>query len=110
MPSVAKHCKLDSFGNITSDSATGINERFAFTGVMLEISISSTWNRKRWFNTEVGQWKSEDPAKDGVNWHDYVGNHPTYATDPRRRGSGPARLAQPAPAACANWLRARNRS
>jgi RHS repeat-associated protein len=79
---IAKHRKYDAFGNVTSDSASGIKERFAYTGKWFEESFGATWHIHRWYDTVLGKWKSQDPIKDGVNWSAYVGNHPTGATDP----------------------------
>lgn len=83
--SVAKHRRFDSFGNIVFDSASGVVQRMAYTGVMFEESFGSTWHRKRWFDVQLGQWKSEDPigffAGDG-NLRRYVGNEPVARTDP----------------------------
>jgi RHS repeat-associated protein len=83
--SVAKHRAYDSFGNVVSDSARGVTQVFGFTGKMLDAKTGLQWNINRWYDAKLGQWISEDPigfAGGDESLRRYVGNHPTYATDP----------------------------
>ncbi|MDC7236039.1 MAG: RHS repeat-associated core domain-containing protein [Spirochaetales bacterium] len=36
----------------------------------------------RWYDASTGRFISEDPARDGANWHVYVGNNPLRFIDP----------------------------
>jgi RHS repeat-associated protein len=79
---IAKHIVPDSFGNITTDTATGVVIVFGYAGRFTDSATGDTNNTNRWYATSLGRFRSEDPIKDGLNWQIYVGNHATYATDP----------------------------
>jgi hypothetical protein len=36
----------------------------------------------RWYDPTLGRFITEDPVKDGINWHVYVANNPLRYTDP----------------------------
>jgi RHS repeat-associated protein len=78
---VVDHAVFDSFGNRTN--ADAIDAVFEWTGVYRDPVTGLQWNRARWYNPAIQRWMSEDPIKDGFNWHIYVVNAPTMYTDPR---------------------------
>ena len=92
------HRKLDSFGNITSEthynasedvvtSGTGfVTEAFAYTGRYFDTVTGLQNNLHRWYDAKVGRWLSEDPIgfnAGDANLYRYVGNMPTMYTDPQ---------------------------
>lgn len=82
---IAKHRDYDSFGNLRNDSASGVDEYFGYSGRLTESATGDTYNTFRWYKPRIGQFLQEDPIQSASgqdNWRAYVGNHPTYATDP----------------------------
>jgi RHS repeat-associated protein len=80
-----KHRRLDAFGNIVSDSAPGITQRFFYTGKLFDITIGLQNNINRWYDPFAGRWISEDPigfAGGTDNLSEYVGNAPITFVDP----------------------------
>jgi RHS repeat-associated protein len=82
---VAKHRAFDSFGNVTTDSASGVVEMFSYTAKMVDPFTGKLWYWQRWFDPILATWMSPDLGGFGMgsmNLQEYVGNHPSYATDP----------------------------
>jgi len=82
---IANHRVYDSYGNLTYETNSSVDEIFGFTGRAYDDSTKLQNNLNRWYDSATGQWMSEDPigfAGGDENLRRYVGNHPTYATDP----------------------------
>jgi len=82
--SVLNHRKFDSFGNITAESNSSIEFRYAYTGRYFDEDSNLQYNRARWYDATVGRWISEDPigfAAGDANVSRYVGNGPTNFID-----------------------------
>jgi RHS repeat-associated protein len=83
--SVIKHIAYSAFGNVTSDSAPGIDSLFLFTARPYDPDTGLQNNLNRWYDLSTGRWMTEDPigfeAAD-VNLQRYVGNQPLKAVDP----------------------------
>jgi RHS repeat-associated protein len=72
----------DAFGNIVSGT-NPIN--IAYTGKYHDEITNLQWNINRWYDSNLGQWLSQDPIGFGVgdpNLYRYVGNDPIDMTDP----------------------------
>jgi RHS repeat-associated protein len=70
---------------IDSSSPTAIDTLFGYTGRDWDSDTDLQYNRARWYDPAQGRWLSQDPigfAAGDVNLYRYVGNHPTYSTDP----------------------------
>jgi len=103
---IREHNVYDSFGRlvrevdynasgvqIASTDPTAVDTLFGYTGRLFDSHTGLQYNRARWYDASAGRWLSQDPigfAAGDANLYRYVGNHPSYATDP----SG---LQEPAP-------------
>ncbi len=75
--SVTNHRKYSAFGKLVSESNTAVDLIFGFTGKQLDEATGMQHNLNRWYDSDLGQWQSEDPI--GFNAGDenlrrYVGN------------------------------------
>ena len=93
-----QHLSYDSFGNRAFDqnySSTGttisstdklaVDVIFGYTGRFWDTDIGLQSNRARWYDPAQGRWISQDPigfAAGDANLYRYVGNGPTWKTDP----------------------------
>ena len=83
--SVVNHIQYDSFGNISSQSNSGIASLFGYTGKPFEATTQLQNNWHRWYSSKLGRWLSEDPVgfnAGDVNLYRYVGNSSTNSIDP----------------------------
>ena len=90
--SVVNHLKYDAYGNITAESNSSIDFRYAYTGRYFDEDSNLQYNRARWYDGTTGRWISEDPIgfdAGDANLSRYVGNGPTNATDPCGLSSHP---------------------
>ena len=71
----------DAFGNITSQTGSSTNN-FKYCGEWSDSNTGLLYLRMRWYDPETGQFISEDPAKDGLNWYAYCGGNPITFVDP----------------------------
>jgi RHS repeat-associated protein len=82
---IVKHRQFDSFGNIVSDSASGVTAMFAFTGKFYDTATGLQWNINRWYAPWLGKWISEDPIGfegGDENLGRYAGNTSPRHVDP----------------------------
>ena len=94
--SVVKHVAYDAYGNVTSDSATGVESLFLFTARPFDMDTDLQNNLNRWYDLSTGRWMSVDPIgfdAGDVNLYRYVGNSPADRMDPR----GLQEVVQPLP-------------
>ena len=59
--SVTKHVTYDAFGNVTSDSATGVESLFLYTARPFDPDTDLQNNLNRWYDLSTGRWMSTDP-------------------------------------------------
>jgi RHS repeat-associated protein len=59
--SVTNHRKYSAFGKLVSESNTAVNLIFGFTGKQLDEATGLQHNLNRWYDSDLGQWLSEDP-------------------------------------------------
>ncbi len=77
--SVVKHVVYDAYGNVTSDTATGVESLFLYTARPFDSDTALQNNLNRWYDATTGRWLSTDPIgfeAGDVNLYRYVGNGP----------------------------------
>jgi RHS repeat-associated protein len=82
---VIKHITYGAFGNVTSDSAPGIDSLFLFTARPYDPDTGLQNNLNRWYDLSTGRWMSEDPIgfeAGDRNLYRYVSNSVTTSLDP----------------------------
>ena len=85
-------CITDSTGKVVwewTESAFGdiiknTNNNFTpnFTGKFLDENTGLYYFHARWYDSEIGRFVTEDPARDGRNWFVYCENNPLIYVDP----------------------------
>jgi RHS repeat-associated protein len=83
--SVIKHLTYGAFGNVTNDSAPGIDSLFLFTARPYDPDTGLQNNLNRWYDLSTGRWISEDPIGFDAgdrNLYRYVQNSAITNTDP----------------------------
>jgi RHS repeat-associated protein len=82
---VIDHVVYDSFGKVQSQSNSGYDLRYGYTGREQDNETGLDYYRARYYDASNGRFISEDPlgfgAGDG-NLTRYVGNSPVNGTDP----------------------------
>ena len=84
--SVVKHVVYDAYGNVTSDTATGVESLFLYTARPFDFDTELQNNLNRWYDLSTGRWMSVDPIgfeAGDVNLYRYCRNSATHTTDPR---------------------------
>ncbi|GAB5443823.1 MAG: hypothetical protein Fues2KO_41720 [Fuerstiella sp.] len=82
---VVNHLQYSSFGQITSQTSSVNEPRYAFTGRKWDADADLYYYRARWYDPTVGRFISEDPigfAAGDVNVSRYVANSQTKTGDP----------------------------
>jgi len=81
--SIAKHVTYDAFGNVTSDTASGVESLFLYTARPFDADSGLQNNLNRWYDPAIGRWIADDPARaDSINLYRYCENAPTTFVDP----------------------------
>lgn len=83
--SVVNHFAYDAFGNIASETNSGVDFVFAYAGRERDTESDLQYNRARYYDAVLGRWTAEDPLgfeAGDENLARYVGNNLTVATDP----------------------------
>lgn len=52
-----------------------------YTGHPYDGALNLYYAHNRFYDAQTGQWISEDPAEDGLNWYAYCGNNPVSRVD-----------------------------
>ena len=100
--------QLESQTNLSNPQAAAVDCLFGFTGQLFDAATGLQNNLNRWYDPATGTWLSQDPigfAAGDANLQRYVGNGPTYQTDPTGL-QVPGQLQLTAPAGCAGVRRA----
>ncbi|GAB5442993.1 MAG: hypothetical protein Fues2KO_33420 [Fuerstiella sp.] len=82
---VVNHLQYSSFGQITSQTSSANEPRYAFTGREWDADTDLYYYRARWYDPTAGRFVSDDPigfAAGDVNVSRYVGNTATSSYDP----------------------------
>ena len=69
----------DAFGNQTE--ASGDTNPFRYSGEYYDEETGLIYLRARYYDSGVGAFVSEDPAKDGLNWYSYCAGNPVMLVD-----------------------------
>jgi RHS repeat-associated protein len=83
--SVVNHITYDSFGQVVSQTNSGVVFRYGYTGRDLDNETGLNYYRARYYDPIVGRFISEDPigfTAGDANLYRYVGNNSVNATDP----------------------------
>ncbi len=59
--SVTNHRTYNSFGKLVAETNAAVDLIFGFTGKQLDDATGLQHNLFRWYDSELGQWLSEDP-------------------------------------------------
>lgn len=70
-----------AFGNSTNESGL-IEELGIYTGKEIDPDTGLYYFNARWYDPDMGRFITEDPIKDGTNWHIYCSNNPINYIDP----------------------------
>ena len=71
----------DAFGNTLIEEGE-INNPIRYSGEYLDEESGLIYLRARYYDSSIGRFISEDPARDGMNWYAYCGNSPVMMVDP----------------------------
>lgn len=78
---VVWHAEYEAFGSILSEN--GIRSFTpSFTGKLLDECSLLYYFNARWYDSEMGRFTTQAPARDGGNWYGYCNNSPLNYTDP----------------------------
>ncbi len=83
--SVVKHVVYDAYGNVTSDTATGVESLFLYTARPFDLDTGLQNNLNRWYDSTTGRWLSTDPIgfeAGDVNLYRYCNNSVLMQIDP----------------------------
>jgi RHS repeat-associated protein len=81
---VINHITYSAFGALTGET-NPVDQFFYFTGRELDKETGDQYNRRRFYASDIGQWRSQDPIgfeAGDANDRRYVGNAPTINADP----------------------------
>ena len=76
---VVQDYTYDAFGNQTSE--TEDSNPFRYAGEYYDAETGLIYLRARYYDSGVGGFISEDPARDGENWYSYCGGNPVMFVD-----------------------------
>ena len=71
----------DAFGNEKNESTNDSNP-FRYCGEYADSESGLVYLRARYYDSVIGAFVSEDPAKDGLNWYVYCSSDPVNYWDP----------------------------
>ena len=71
----------DAFGNQLGENASS-STPFRYNGEYYDEETDLIYLRNRYYSPTVGQFITEDPAKDGLNWYAYCAGNPVNFLDP----------------------------
>ena len=77
--------EISPFGDVVLGEWIGeelFDERVRFTGKDYDEVMGLYYFNGRWYDPQLGRFTSEDPIRDGINWHIYTYNNPLKYTDP----------------------------
>lgn len=77
---VVWECEQEAFGNVISKTNNSFTPNF--TGKFLDENTGLYYFNARWYDSEMGRFITEDPARDARNWFIYCKNNPMVLIDP----------------------------
>ena len=82
---IINHIVYDSFGNTVSQTNSADAMLMGFDGYVYDAETGLYYANARYYSPTLGRFISQDPSGFSAgdsNLYRFVGNHPTYATDP----------------------------
>ena len=82
---ILDHIVYDSFGNTTSQTNSAFAMLMGFDGYIQDSVTGLYYANARFYSSQMGRFINQDPSGFSAgdsNLYRFVGNHPTYATDP----------------------------
>ena len=82
---ITNHRTYNAYGKLVSETNAAVDLLFGFTGKQLDDATGLQHNLFRWYDSNLGQWLSEDPisfAAGDENVRRYVGNGHVDGIDP----------------------------
>ncbi|HEX3047264.1 MAG TPA: RHS repeat-associated core domain-containing protein, partial [Bacillota bacterium] len=70
-----------AFGSQLAEIGNG-DAKYTYSGKQLDDETSLYYFGARFYDSEIGRFINEDPAKDGLNWYVYGANNPLKFIDP----------------------------
>jgi len=83
--SVVNHIVYDAYGRIVSETNSGVDFLYGFTGRERDTESDLQYNRARYYDAAIGRWMSQDPIgfdAGDANLYRYVRSLPTAYADP----------------------------
>ncbi|ULQ59742.1 RHS domain-containing protein [Brucepastera parasyntrophica] len=71
----------EAFGSVLRTSGT-MAFAASYTGKELDEDTGLYYFNARWYDSSLGKFITEDPARDGTNWYEYCRNNPLKYVDP----------------------------
>ena len=83
------HADYEAFGSVMNERG---EENFTpnYTGKFFDESSGLYYFNARWYDSALGRFTTQDPARDGVNWWAYCGGNPITFVDPDGRAQNAA--------------------
>ena len=78
---VVWEAEYEAFGSVLNQNGTKVFTA-SFTGKMYDAEAGMYYFNARWYDSEIGRFITEDPARDGIDWYAYCNNNPLRYTDP----------------------------
>ena len=78
---VVWEAETEAFGSVLSENGTKVFTA-SFTGKLYDEDAGMYYFNARWYDSELGRFVTQDPARDGVNWYAYCNGNPVKFIDP----------------------------
>ena len=78
---VVWEAEYEAFGSVLNQNGTKVFTA-SFTGKMYDAEAGMYYFNARWYDSEIGRFITEDPARDGIDWYAYCNNNPLRFVDP----------------------------
>ena len=89
--------RYDAYGNereVEGQDASTDRNPYRYCGEYHDTETGSVYLRARIYDPKIGRFRTEDPARSGMNWYTYCGNNPVMFIDPKGLSSILDRIAE----------------
>ncbi|MFQ8688146.1 MAG: RHS repeat domain-containing protein [Lachnospirales bacterium] len=80
--SKSKEYEYDAFGNIENETNASTYNPWQYCGEYTDQESGFIYLRNRYYDSEIGRFINEDPARSGGNWYSYCSGNPIMFWDP----------------------------
>ena len=80
--SKSKEYEYDAFGNIEKETNASTYNPWQYCGEYTDQESGFIYLRNRYYDSEIGRFINEDPARSGGNWYSYCSGNPIMFWDP----------------------------